>query len=67
MAEEKFNPGDYHDSYRKELQKLIKNKFKGKAPTVKLKDDSLKPTKSADIMMLLKESLEKANRRPVQA
>ena len=58
---EKFDIGDYHDSYRKELDALIKAKIKGSAPKVKLKDDELKPTKSADIMMLLKQSLEKAN------
>lgn len=58
---EKFNPEDYKDNYREELDALIKSKLKGKKPTVKLKDDEVKPTKSADIILLLKQSLEKAN------
>jgi DNA end-binding protein Ku len=64
---EKFDIGDYHDSYRKELDALIKAKIKGNSRKVKLKDDELKPTKSADIMLLLKQSLEKANQKPAAA
>lgn len=64
---EKFDIGDYHDSYRKELDALIKNKIKG-SKSVKVKEAApLHPTKSADLMMLLKQSLEKANSRPLQA
>ena len=64
---EKFDISDYQDTYRKELDKMIKNKIKGHAPKVKLKDDEVKPTKSGDIMMLLKASLEKANSKSASA
>lgn len=64
---EKFDIGDYHDNYRKELNALIKNKIKGNKP-VKIKDSEIPhPTKSADLMMLLKASLEKASSKPLQA
>lgn len=63
---EKFDPKDYHDSYRKDLEVMIKNKIKGNK-TVKIKGEAPSPTKSTDLMMLLKASLEKANTRPIQA
>jgi DNA end-binding protein Ku len=64
---EKFDISDYHDNYRKDLDALIKNKIKGHE-SVKVKDvKSPVPTKSADLMVLLKQSLEKANQKPLQA
>ena len=64
---EKFDIGDYHDGYRKELDAMIKNKVKGHQ-SVKIKNtDVPHPTKTADLMLLLKQSLEKANQRPLQA
>lgn len=61
---EHFKPEDYHDTYQKELEKLIKEKKKGHVS--KPKDVEIShPTKSnADLMMLLKESLEKAKYHP---
>jgi DNA end-binding protein Ku len=62
---EKFDIADYHDTYREELDQVIKDKIKGsKRKTTKEKLPT--PTKSTDLMMLLKESLEKANQRPHQ-
>jgi DNA end-binding protein Ku len=58
---EHFNPKDYPDTYQKELENLVKEKIKGHKPKSK-KAEILHPTKSADLMMLLKESLEKAKR-----
>lgn len=55
---EHFNIEDYEDNYRDELNQMIKNKVKGHQ--VKPKGVSPQPTKSTDLMMLLKESLEKA-------
>lgn len=65
---EKFDIGDYHDSYRKDLDAMIKNKIKGHK-SIKIKDDAVnvQPTKTADLMVLLKQSLEKANTKPLQA
>lgn len=62
---EKFDISDYQDNYKKDLDKMIKNKIKGHK-SVKIKEDqeAPHPTKSADLMMLLKQSLEKANSRP---
>lgn len=58
---EHFDPEDYEDSYHDKLLKLIREKKKGS--TKKIKIDLAIPTptkKSADLMFLLKESLEKA-------
>jgi len=64
---DKFDIGDYQDNYKKDLEAMIKNKIKGHK-TVKVNDSEVPhPTKSADLMMLLKASLEKANSKPMQA
>ena len=57
---EHFDPSDYKDTYQKELNKLIKDKKKGHHPKPKTEIEIPHPTKSTDIMILLKESLEKA-------
>lgn len=59
---EKFEIADYKDSYHKELLQMIKNKIKGIKP--KAKGEAPQPTKSTDLMLLLKESLEKAKTNP---
>lgn len=61
---EHFQPEQYHDTYRKELEKLIKDKKKGKKIKVPEEVEFPEPSKSADLMLLLKESLDKAKHRP---
>lgn len=63
---EKFEIEHYHDTYREELDQLIKDKIKGHKPK-KTKEKIPAPSKSTDLMMLLKESLERANQRPHHA
>ncbi len=60
---EHFDPEDYHDNYREEMDKMIQDKIKGHKPTGK-KVERVTPTKSADLMMLLKASLENAKQPP---
>jgi DNA end-binding protein Ku len=55
---EHFEPENYHDNYREELDQMIKQKIKGQKP--KPRGEIPHPTKSTDLMMLLKESLVKA-------
>jgi DNA end-binding protein Ku len=58
---EKFDIGDYQDTYREDMDAMIKSKIKGAKPKKKSTDDKAPtPTKSADLMLLLKESLQKA-------
>lgn len=60
---EHFDPGEYQDKFHEKLMKLIKQKLKGH--TIKIdKPEEATPTKSADLMMMLKESLEKAKQNP---
>ncbi len=61
---ESFKPSDYKDTYQEELSTLVKQKIKGQKPKAH-KSEVLHPTKSADLMMLLKESLEKAKQQPM--
>lgn len=62
---ETFKIGDYKDTYKEELNQLIKNKIKGHK--VKPKGEVPHPSKSTDLMMLLKESLAKAKQNPQAA
>lgn len=55
---EHFDISEYKDNYKKELNALIKAKMKGKP--VKPKGEAPVASKSTDLMLLLKESLEKA-------
>jgi DNA end-binding protein Ku len=55
---EHFEPESYQDTYRQELDLMIKQKIKGQKP--KPKGEVPHPSKSTDLMMLLKESLAKA-------
>jgi DNA end-binding protein Ku len=52
-----FHPEKYHDSYAEELRDVIEKKSHGKM--VKVKGEEPEPTKMPDLMMMLKESLEK--------
>lgn len=53
---DRFDPSQYHDTYRDELLKVIEAKAKGKKLPAAKKSDR-KPTKAADIMAQLKASL----------
>jgi DNA end-binding protein Ku len=55
-----FDPDDYKDTYRAEVQKLIKEKAKGHPIKTKGEEPLPSPTKSTDLMILLKQSLEQA-------
>lgn len=52
-----FIPEDYHDTYSEELERVIKQKSKGKS--VKAKGKEKTPSREQDIMAQLKASLEK--------
>ncbi len=60
---EKFDISDYKDTYREDLNQLIKDKIKGAKPK-KSKEKAPAPSKSTDLMLLLKESLERAKHNP---
>lgn len=60
---EHFDPTDYKDTFHNKLAKLIKLKLKGHAVKI-FKPKEATPTKSADLMMMLRESLEKAKQNP---
>jgi DNA end-binding protein Ku len=58
---EHFDPSEYEDTYHDKLQKMIKDKKKGSSKKIKIDLEMPKPAKkSGDLMLLLKESLEKA-------
>lgn len=60
---EHFNPKEYKDTYIKKLLDMIKLKKRGK--TVKIEKAEIPHmSKSTDLMLLLKESLEKAKQHP---
>jgi DNA end-binding protein Ku len=60
---EHFDPSDYEDTYHDKLMKLIKQKQKGEVVKVQ-PEKEVAPTKSADLMQMLRESLEKAKENP---
>jgi DNA end-binding protein Ku len=60
---EHFDPSDYKDTFHEKLMKLIKQKLKGHVVKVS-KEKEVAPTKSADLMLMLRESLEKAKQNP---
>ena len=55
LTTEKFDPGQYSDTYAKELEKLIEAKSKGQKVTVKEQEE--KPEETTDILEALKASL----------
>jgi hypothetical protein len=55
LTTEKFDPGQYSDTYAKELEKLIEAKSKGQK--VVAKEEEEKPEETTDILEALKASL----------
>jgi DNA end-binding protein Ku len=55
LTTEKFDPGQYSDTYAKELEKLIEAKSKGQKVVVKEKEEE--PEETTDIIQALKASL----------
>lgn len=56
-----FHPEKYHDTYTKELKKVIKQKAQGKTPVPKGQEPKI--TRTDDLMKILKESLEQHQRK----
>jgi DNA end-binding protein Ku len=56
LKTEKFDPGQYSDTYAKELEKLIEAKSKGQKITIK--EEEKEPEKTIDILEALKASLQ---------
>lgn len=61
---EHFDPSDYKDRFHEKLMKLIKQKVKGHVVKVVKEKETSEPTKSTDLMAMLRESLEKAKQNP---
>jgi DNA end-binding protein Ku len=55
LTTEKFDPGQYSDTYAKELEKLIEAKSKGQKVVTEAKDEE--PEETTDILEALKASL----------
>jgi DNA end-binding protein Ku len=62
LSIEKFDPGQYSDSYVKELEKLIEAKSKGQKVVVKKEEEEAEET--TDILEALKASLKVRNKTP---
>ena len=62
LTTEKFDPGQYSDTYAKELEKLIEAKSKGQKVTVKEQEE--KPEETTDILEALKASLKVKGKPP---
>jgi DNA end-binding protein Ku len=62
LTTEKFDPGQYSDSYAKELEKLIEAKSKGLNVTIKEEDEKIEET--TDILEALKASLKVKGKSP---
>lgn len=58
-----FKPEDFHDTYIEELKSIIDEKAKGIKPKAKGKEPKI--TNVKDIMSMLKQSLEKSNRKKI--
>jgi DNA end-binding protein Ku len=56
LSVEKFDPGQYSDTYAKELEKLIEAKSKGQQITIK--EEEKEPEETPDILEALKASLQ---------
>jgi DNA end-binding protein Ku len=61
LTTEKFDPGQYSDTYAKELEKLIEAKSKGQKVTVEEEEE--KPEETTDILEALKASLKAKGKR----
>ena len=62
LTTEKFDPGQYSDSYAKELEKLIEAKSKGQDVTNKQEEEKVEET--TDILEALKASLKVKGKSP---
>jgi DNA end-binding protein Ku len=60
LKTEKFDPGQYSDTYAKELEKLIEAKSKGQKVTIK--EEEKEPEETTDILEALKASLQVKNK-----
>jgi DNA end-binding protein Ku len=60
LRSEKFDPGQYSDTYAKELEKLIEAKSKGQKVTIKEEEEE--PEETTDILEALKASLQVKNK-----
>ena len=65
LTTEKFDPGQYSDTYAKELEKLIEAKSKGQKVTVKEEEE--KPEETTDILEALKASLKVKSKQTASA
>jgi DNA end-binding protein Ku len=64
LSIEKFDPGQYFDTYAKELEKLIEAKSKGQQITIK--EEEKEPEETPDIVEVLKASLQVKSKSPRQ-
>jgi DNA end-binding protein Ku len=64
LTNEKFDPGQYSDTYAKELEKLIEAKSKGQQITIK--EEEKEPEETQDILEALKASLQVKSKQPRQ-
>jgi DNA end-binding protein Ku len=64
LTNEKFDPGQYSDTYAKELEKLIDAKSKGQQITIK--EEEKEPEETQDILEALKASLQVKGKQPRQ-
>jgi DNA end-binding protein Ku len=60
---EPFNPEDFRDTYRDELERVIEEKVQGKPPSAEVEMPTL--TEIPDLMAKLKESLEQARLKKI--
>src|SRR5919107_1619223 len=65
LTTEKFDPGQYSDTYAKELEKMIEAKSKGQKVTVE--EEQEKPVETTDILEALKASLKGTGKQPTSA
>jgi DNA end-binding protein Ku len=64
LTTEKFDPGQYSDTYAKELEKLIEAKSKGQEIVPKQEEEE--PEETTDIIEALKASLQVKSKPPRQ-
>jgi DNA end-binding protein Ku len=64
LTTEKFDPGQYSDTYAKELEKLIEAKSKGQEIVPKQVEEE--PEETTDIIEALKASLQVKSKPPKQ-
>src|SRR5215216_6278459 len=65
LTTEKFDPGQYSDTYAKELEKLIEAKSKGQKVTAEEEEE--KPEETTDILEALKASLKVKSKQTTSA